>query len=112
MQFSLNRMTKGQISAGAIAILDNRGCEVWIQNNLPVPGRKFIGRPGIADISGFIRANGIRVECEVKADGDSLSDAQIQLLTELHKAGGWALIAIQNMSGFVEVLPFTLLKTQ
>lgn len=106
----IKRMSKGDIRKEALKILSSRGVEAWIQNNHATRKRKFIGRYGIGDISGYVKENGIRVECEVKADGDTLSSSQIEFLNSLSSAGGWCFIAHQNSDGIVELINFSHLK--
>lgn len=103
---STKRLNKGEIRAVAMRMLDHQGVECWVQNNHATRGRKFIGRYGISDISGYIRGTGIRVECEVKADGDTLSKDQIKFLSDLSEAGGWCFIAHQSDAGNVELINF------
>lgn len=98
-------LSKGQITKAALLILKPRNKEIWRQNNIAVPGRKFIGRKGVPDIIGF-SFRGLFVACEVKALGDTLSDEQIGFLTNLHKSGGIALIATEDEIGNVEVINF------
>jgi hypothetical protein len=98
-------LSKGQIRETAITILERRHCDVWPQNNLAVRGRKFIGRKGIADISG-ITTMGLRVECEVKAKGDTLRKEQIDFLTMIEKNKGIALLAIEDGRGQVVLVRF------
>jgi hypothetical protein len=98
-------LTKGQITKIARRILASRNKEVWMQNNLAVRGRKFIGRKGVSDILGFT-FNGLFMACEVKTINDSLKDDQISFLTNLHKAGGIALIATEDERGQVEIIKF------
>lgn len=52
-------LTKAQIRASAIKELTWRGYTVWVQNNLAVRGRKFIGKRGQADIMGFRNKDGL-----------------------------------------------------
>lgn len=96
-------LTKGQIRESAIKELTWRGFNVWKQNNLAVPGRKFIGRLGVADVMGFCKKTGRIVACEIKTLSDRLSDDQIKFLTDVKKAGGIAFIASQSACGAVEV---------
>lgn len=98
---SFKVLDKGTIRKQAIIELSLRGCKVWVQNNIAVKGRKFIGERGIGDVSGYVKQTGIRVECEIKAIGDTLSAEQIHFLTELKKAGGIALIATQEANQVV-----------
>lgn len=101
MRLTSRDLTKGEITKSAIEILEQRGIDCWMQNNLAVKGRKFIGRKGIADIIGFHKQTGVFVGCEVKTVNDKLSDGQIVFLTLLSIAGGIALIARQSEHGQV-----------
>lgn len=98
-------LDKGHIRKIALEILRYRGCKVWINNNLPVKGRKFIGEKGVADILGYTK-QGVMVGCEVKTVNDYLSPEQISWLTHLDKAGGVCLIATQNEGQQVVLMPF------
>lgn len=59
---------------------------MWRQNNLRVPGRKFIGMKGMPDIIGYA-PDGCAVFCEVKTEGDRLSQDQIAFMDAANKAG-------------------------
>src|SRR5687768_6618909 len=94
-------LTKGQITKSALTELKLRGANVWQQNNLAVPGRRFIGRKGVPDIIGFVNATCLFVACEVKTIDDVFSDDQIVFMNEIKKAGGIALIATQEFNQVV-----------
>lgn len=94
-------LTKGEITKSALTELKLRGANVWMQNNLAVPGIKFIGRKGVADIIGFVSKTGLFVACEVKTINDTFSDDQIVFMNEVKKAGGIALIATQEFNHVV-----------
>jgi hypothetical protein len=81
--------------------LTHRGWNCWRQNQIRVPGRKFIGRKGQADIIGFNRYTGLFMACEVKTAGDILSNDQKVFLMELKHAGGISLIAEDDGKGGV-----------
>jgi hypothetical protein len=87
-------LTKAHIRESALKELSWRGHNVWINNNIAVRGRKFIGRLGVSDIIG-ISKDGRWVVCEVKTLNDRLSPDQITFLNDIKKAGGVALIAHQ-----------------
>lgn len=89
-------LTKAQIRASAIKELTWSGYTVWVQNNLAVRGRKFIGKRGQADIMGFRNRDGVILACEVKTVNDKLSDDQIKFLNDIKTAGGIAYLAIDN----------------
>lgn len=88
--------TAGELTTWALKILGIMGYEVWRNNNITVKRRTFRGRPGVADITGYKRSNGLRVECEVKKIGDFLSKEQHEHLSALDKSGGIAFVAYQH----------------
>lgn len=94
-------LTKGEIAKSALIELKLRGTNCWMQNNLAVRGRKFIGRLGVSDIIGFVSKTGLFVVCEVKTINDTFSDDQIIFLNEVKKAGGIALWATQEYNQVV-----------
>lgn len=96
------QLTKGVIRASVIKELTWRGHTVWIQNNIAVRKRKFIGRLGVADIIG-ISKDGRWVACEIKTLNDRLSKDQIDFLNDVKKAGGLVYIACQGNNGQVEL---------
>jgi hypothetical protein len=89
------QLTKAEIRTSAIKMLTWSYCTVWVQNNLAVRGRKFIGKRGQADLMGFRNKDGVIVACEIKTLNDRLSDDQILFLNDIKKAGGLAYLAIQ-----------------
>lgn len=94
-------LTKGEITKSALIELKLRGANCWMQNNLAVPGRKFIGRKGLPDIIGFVINTGLFVVVEVKTIGDTFKDDQIVFMNEVKKAGGIALWATQEFNQVV-----------
>jgi hypothetical protein len=88
-------LTAGQLTQIAQTKLTEWGADVWRQNNHATRGRKFIGRKGLPDIIGHA-SGGRAVYCEVKAEGDRLSDEQRTFLEEAHLRGCWAFICFQN----------------
>lgn len=97
MRGVVKELTKGEIRASAIKELTWRGHTVWINNNLAVRKRKFIGRLGVSDVIGITK-DGRWVACEIKTLNDRLSNDQIDFLNDVKKAGGIALIACQEGS--------------
>lgn len=95
----MKELTSGQITEMAIEELTRRGFECWRSNNIAVKGRKFIGKKGCADITGYHNITGLRLECEVKKIGDDLSNDQIIFLNGISDAGAHALIAFDNGNG-------------
>jgi hypothetical protein len=91
----IKELTKAVIRASAIKELTWRGHDVWINNNLAVKGRKFIGRKGVPDIIGITK-DGRWVVAEVKTLNDHLSDDQITFLNDIKKVGGLAYLACQE----------------
>jgi hypothetical protein len=92
---AIKELTKGDIRESALKELAWRGYDCWIQNNLAVRGRKFIGRLGVSDVFGFDKRTARIVACEVKTLNDRLSSDQIKFLNDVKTAGGIALIAHQ-----------------
>lgn len=109
MRGVIKELTKGEIRESAITELTWRGNDVWINNNLAVKGRKFIGRRGVADIIG-ISKDGRWVVAEVKTLNDTLSPDQITFLNDIKKAGGEAYIACQGDNGQVELREWVIQK--
>ncbi|HEX8331899.1 MAG TPA: hypothetical protein VF622_04710 [Segetibacter sp.] len=103
---SVKEYSAGEIRKVAMNILKHEyGAEVWMNNNLAVRGRKFIGRKGVADIIGYTKDRGVMVMCEIKTLNDTFSDEQIELLNDLQRCGGVALVAYQDGIK-IEVKPF------
>lgn len=99
----IKELSKAIIRASAIKELTWRGCTVWVQNNLAVKGRKFIGKRGQADVIGYRNSDAVMVVAEVKTLNDRLSPDQIDFLNDVKSAGGLAYIACQGNSGQVEL---------
>jgi hypothetical protein len=104
-------LSKAQIRASAIKELTWRGFTVWVQNNLAVRGRKFIGKRGQSDVMGFRNKDGVILACEVKTVNDKLSDDQITFLNDIKKAGGIAYLAVDN-NGRVELKEWEIQKVK
>lgn len=92
----VKELSKAHIRATAIKMLTWSGFTVWVQNNLAVRGRKFIGKRGQADVMGFRNKDGVIVAVEIKTLNDRLSPDQITFLNDVKKAGGVAYIATQE----------------
>ena len=101
MKKSSPHLTTSQITKIALMMLFARGCSVWRQNNLAAVGRKFTGMYGVPDIIGFHKKTGVFVGCEIKAKRDRLSEHQKHFLGSLLKAGGLALLAVEDVRGNV-----------
>lgn len=91
---AIKELSKGAIRASAITEMEWKGHSIWIQNNLAVKGRKFIGRRGQSDCVGFTK-DGRFLAVEIKTLNDRLSPDQIKFLNDVKKAGGLAYIALQ-----------------
>ena len=109
MRSAIKDLTKSTIRESAIKELTWRGHDVWIQNNIAVRKRKFIGRLGVSDVIG-ISKDGRWVACEVKTINDRLSDDQIKFLNQVKTAGGLAFIACQTPTGQVEIKEWEIQK--
>jgi hypothetical protein len=92
-------MTTNEITKAAIKELDRRNVEAWRQNQIPVRGRRFIGKKGQSDIIGYHRITSSFVAVEVKGPGDYLKPDQIEFLNGVRKAGAQALIATLDEKG-------------
>ena len=103
MRSAVKDLTISTIRESAIRELTWRGNTVWVQNNLAVRGRKFIGKRGQSDVIGFRNCDAVMVVCEVKTIGDRLSDDQIKFLNDIKRAGGIAYLACQSATGAVEL---------
>jgi hypothetical protein len=86
-------LSSSEITKSVLNELTARGCEVWRQNQVKVPGRAFTGKKGLSDICGFHKRTGIALYCEIKSIGDRLNDDQIKFLTTATEANCIALIA-------------------
>lgn len=89
----ITQISTSDITKSAIKELSYRGYEVWRQNQIPVKGRKFIGKRGLSDIIGYRKSDGKSVYCEVKNTGDSLSDDQKEFLDKAKSSGCITLVA-------------------
>jgi hypothetical protein len=98
-------MTSSEITKSVLKELNARGCEMWRQNQIRVPGRRFIGKRGVGDTIGFHRMTGLFVALEVKAGNDTLSEEQKEFLNKLAKAGGIALVATE-VDGKIRIITF------
>lgn len=94
-------MTTAEITKRAIQELKLMGFECWRNNNIPVRGRTFIGKRGLADIIGFSLTNGeaTMLMCEVKNIGDKLTAEQADLLSRAGKAGAFCYVAGVDNTG-------------
>lgn len=95
----MKQLTAGEITEQAMCRLKENGFEVWRHNQIGKTNRKFKGAKGCADITGYHKVTGIRLECEVKKIGDKLSDEQKEFLEKIKAANAHALIAHDNGNG-------------
>lgn len=86
-------MTASAITKHAQMMLNAWGYYVWRNNNLAVPGRKFIGERGVPDIIGFHRATGQAVYCEVKTVNDKISEYQTNFMNRAAASGCCCILA-------------------
>lgn len=90
-------MTASDLTKSALRELCYRGFECWRNNNVrAVAGRTFTGKRGVSDIIGFHRSTGIFLVAEIKAGKDKLSMSQIEFLTDVSKAGGFAVVVTEH----------------
>lgn len=90
-------MTANEITSGLLIELPKRfKCRAWRVNTGAgkLEGGRFVrfNHPGMADISGVIDP-GLRLEIEVKANGDRLTKQQESFLMMVERYGGIALVA-------------------
>lgn len=98
-------MTSNQITKHVIEELTWKGFHVWRQNQVPVRGRGFIGQKGLPDVVGFCKKSGKALYAEIKGEGDSLSEVQIEFMTKAKEAGCIVMIA-QFKKGKYELREF------
>jgi hypothetical protein len=110
MRSAVKDLTKAHIRESAIKELTWRQCTVWVQNNLAVRGRKFIGKRGQSDLIGFRNKDCVMVACEVKTINDRISPDQIKFLNDVKAAGGLSYIACQTPTGQVEIKEWEIQK--
>ena len=89
-------LTKGEITKAAIEQLQYMGFKAWMENNLAVRGRKFIGQKGKSDIIGYHRGTGIALFVEVKTVNDKFRDDQKEFLNEAAAEGCLCFIAVDE----------------
>jgi hypothetical protein len=91
-------MNAGNITALLLIEIPERfpGCRVWRQNVVAAKaGNRFVraGLPGMADISGIAPPSGARIEIEVKAGRDTMSESQEDWRKMIIETGGIHIIA-------------------
>lgn len=99
-------LTAGEIAKGVIKVMTERGFSCWRNNNIAVPGRKFIGRKGVSDIAGFNKSTGLALYVEVKAHGDIIREEQQDFLMEVAESGGLSFVAQGDKFGNYELFQF------
>jgi len=109
MKYRRPELSASDITATAKLILTARGFNVWRQT-ISKMRRKNITKHGVSDIIGFNRSTGKFVGCEIKKKGDVLSTDQIEFLTQVHAAGGVALLAVEE-NGDVVLKEFSTIIT-
>jgi len=67
------------------------GCVCWRNNQIPVPGRRFVGLPGVSDILGCFRGAFFSIEC--KSKNGVVSKSQQDFLDRINRVGGIGLVA-------------------
>lgn len=90
----LPTITANALTKQTLRMLDLKGFHVWRQNNGGVydPIKKVFragsSTPGISDILGFHRRTGLVIAVEIKVGRDKPSQAQLDFLAAVVKAGG------------------------
>lgn len=88
-------LTKDEITQSALKELRANGARVRKVHNVGAyKKRRGQVQSGWPDIQGYSKT-GVALLCEVKSNGDKLSDEQIDILSDLDSKGGIALIAVQ-----------------
>ena len=91
--------TANDLNNAVVKYLSLKGYKVWRQNNVGVYDeklgeyRKFTGEPGVSDVIGWNKKNGVWIAVEGKAGDDQLSPDQINFLHALNKSGGLGIVA-------------------
>lgn len=101
-------LTASEITEHVLKFFTAQGHEVWRQNNIRVPGRKFIGKKGLSDIIGYTK-DGKMIAVEVKTKNDVLSPDQRKFLVDLHMSNGYAYVAYDSGNcqvGIVDILNY------
>jgi hypothetical protein len=92
---SSKEFTASELTAYAIEYYTALGYRVRRVNNIPVRGRKNNVQKGWPDVQGYTNSGKI-VLCEVKKNGDRLSEEQKHRLLDCHTCGGIAQICYQD----------------
>lgn len=97
-----------------------RGVRCWRNSQVRVPGRNFTGETGGSDVIGFTTTplrlfnktfpDGVFFACEGKGPGDHLSEDQKDFLNAVRCAGGVALVAEADETGYITYHEFDLEK--
>ncbi len=67
------------------------GCVCWRNNQIPVPGRRFVGLPGVSDILCCFKGAFIAIEC--KSKNGVATEEQLKFLGRINRVGGIGLVA-------------------
>ncbi|MDW0314054.1 MAG: VRR-NUC domain-containing protein [Nitrososphaeraceae archaeon] len=104
----MKKLTTGEITQAAIDHFTNCGFFCWRNNQIPQRGRPFRGLKGVSDIIGFrTYSDGAFLACEVKNDGDILSQEQKDFLCSVNRAGGYAYLAEPDGNGGIKYRLYT-----
>lgn len=91
----MKELSASELTSDALTMLRAQGARVRRVNNIPHNKRfKHQVEPGNVDIQGYT-CKGLALYCEVKTINDRLSKEQKELLLDLEKCGGLALVATQ-----------------
>jgi hypothetical protein len=96
MKTTVREYTASEITDYALKVLKLLGYCAWRNNNLAVRGRKFIGKKGAGDLTGYKIFDGRRMEAEIKTINDKLSQDQIEFLNEAKANGVHVYLATQK----------------
>jgi hypothetical protein len=94
--------SESYIQKNILAYLSLRNIWAWRSNNLAVPGRRFIGEPGLPDIVGML-PGGRFLGIEVKTKTGKQSDDQKAFQARCEKEGGLYILA-RSLDDVMEVI--------
>lgn len=102
----IKELSKDFITQSALKELRANGARVRKVHNVPFNKYKSKGQieKGHADIQGWTK-QGLILYCEVKTLADTFSDEQREILSDIDKKGGIALVAVQ-VGTQVKIIPW------
>lgn len=80
------------VVTSCMTLLTIYGMDVWRNNAIRAPGRRFIGKKGRGDIIGVSRT-GLFVNVECKRPGEDGTPEQLEFVADVNRRGGIGCIA-------------------